>query len=616
MANRLSKLQKLVYVPAVAPVAARSAYCVGIGSYQSSSGIDFGSGSVAPVQPESKVVATFKDGKVTYTISYTETNYSSYAPKQVTQQVCYPAVKAKAGSPARIDVLDNFGWDAGARSIAPIPSSGYFRAQLPPSPIGVQVGFCRQGFASNYSEMTHSLIARRDQFTVVEAGSQVFGPAALPASSVFEVRRAGGLVSYRVNGDEVYQSAAPSSGEIYGGALLYAATDYVDSPAIGEVGVPISFAMELPALVSAISDDPDYNLAQLTMPALSLQATLDPVKGDIQFSATLPAMVCAISQSATYNAVSARLPAVTLRATLGRVEEVPNNFIAVTPPLVVSAMLRSGPALECRIELPFAFVAADIAVYNRVDAELPLRLSMRTQETYLPSDMVDGSEGVVAADVHSLELAMLLVGIDSLEVGGSASLVFVLELAGMDSLSFADSASIGSIIEMLAMEQVSIMGHAGAARQQALQYAVNYLTGALTTYQDFDFLGFTHHEGQAFAWRKDGLYRIGVEGEETMRLLVDFGATDYAEARLKRAGAGFVGVRTDGECYLRITTDDEVERVYKLIGNGNQKRATLAKGVESRYWNVCLELTDASFATLDNIELEVGVTQRRSFTRR
>jgi hypothetical protein len=211
---------------------------------------------------------------------------------------------------------------------------------------------------------------------------------------------------------------------------------------------------------------------------------------------------------------------------------------------------------------------------------------------------------------------MLLVAMDSLDAGSTADLVIVLELSGLDGLGFSDSTSLGSIVEILAMQQISIMGHAGAARRQALQYAVNYMTGALTTYQDFDFIGFTQHEGDAYAWRKDGLYRLGVDGQESMQLLADFGATDYAEARLKRAAMGFVGVRTDGECYLRITADDEVERVYKLVGNGNQKRASLAKGVESRYWNVRLELTDASFATVDNIELEVGVTQRRSFTRR
>lgn len=614
MPNRLSKLQKLSYVPATAPVPAQGAYCITTSGVQSYSGLSLSSGSSAPpVQP---TFSLLYDG-ATLTFLYDSSNYSAYYPQPISQQVCYPAVQAKAGSPARIDVLDNFGWDAGARSIAPVANSGYFRAQLPFSPIGVQVGFCRQGYSSTYAEMTHSLVARRELFTVVEHGAQVFGPAALPASSVLEVRRAGGVVTYRVNDDEVYQSAVPSSGEIYGGALLYAATDYVDSPAIAALETPIAFAMELPPMVVAISDSEDeYAAAQLSTAPLQLLAVLDPVPGDIQFSAILPSLVMAISKEPVMNMVAAKLPAFTLRATLGRVEEVPNNFIAVTPPLVLSAHLRGGPALECRIELPFAFVAADIASYNRVDAELPIRLKVRAQASYLPSDMVDGSDAIAAADIHGLEFALLLVAMDSLDAGSSADLVIVLELSGMDGLGLSDSTSLGSIVEILAMEQVSIMGHAGAARMQALQYAVNYLTGALTTYQDFDFLGFTHHEGQAFGWRKDGLYRLGVENQETMNLLVDFGASDYAEARLKRAATGFVGVRADGECYLRITADDEVERVYKLIGNGNQKRAKLAKGVESRYWNLRLELTDATYAGVDNIELEVGVTQRRSFTRR
>lgn len=613
MANRLSKLQTLVYVPAIEPIAARKAYCTRVSSDQSYSGISLSGGS--PSTPSQPVGDVSFNGDFFSVLPGSE-QYSPYAPTIIEQQICYPAVIGRAGSPARVDVLDNFGWNASARSIEPIPRSGYFRAQLPPSPVGVQVGFCRLGFSANYSEMSHSLIARRDQYTVVEAGSQVFGPMALPASSVFEVRRAGGTVKYLINDVEVYQSATPSSGQIYGGALLYSPSDYVDSPAIGVLETPIVFAMELPGLECAISDTADYNAVLLKTARLKVMAILDPVPGSISFSATLPAMVCAISQSAVYNAVAIELPVVTMRATLGRAEEVPNNFIAVTPPLVLSAQLRAGPALECRIELPFAFAAADIASYNRVDAELPVRLGIRVQANYLPSGMVEGSEAVAAVDVQGLEFAMLLLAIDSLDVASTADLLIVLELSGIDGLGITDSTSLGAIVEILAMEQISIMGHAGAARQQALQYAVNYMTGALTTYQDFDFIGFTQYEGEAYAWRKDGLYRLGVDGQESMQLLADFGATDYAEARLKRAAMGFVGVRTDGECYLRITADDEIERVYKLIGNGNQKRASLAKGVESRYWNVRLELTDASFATVDNIELEVGVTQRRSFTRR
>jgi hypothetical protein len=616
MANRIGKLPKLVYVPAVAPIAARAAYCVNVTTYLPYAEAPRKADKILTEDdPELSWVDYADDPSEAY-IRYTY-GYYPYAPATITNRICYPAITGRSGSPSRIDVLDSFSWDAGARSIAPIPESGYFRAELPFSPIGTQFGFSYRGFASSgLPEMTHSLVARRAFYTIVESGVVVHGPAALPASAQVELRRTSGVVSYRINGTEVYESGTLSSGETYGAALLYSTGDFADSPEIGEVEVPIAFAAEFPGLVAAISDVADYSAALLEAPTLLVIAVLDAVEGDMQFSGVLPAMRAGISSTGSAAWVNESLPALSLRASLGVIEEIPSHFIAALPPPIFSASLHTGAELSLSISLRPAFVASDDPSYSFVDSELSMTRLIRALEPYLPADEIDGSEGIVARDVHTLESAMLLVGLDSLEVGGTASITIILELAGMDSLSLSDEMTLGSIVEMLAIEQVSIMSHAGAARQQALQYSVNYLTGALTTYQDFDFTGFTHHEGAAFAWRADGLYRLGTEGEETMRLLADFGATDYGEAKIKHAVTGFVGVRADGQCYLRIAADDGIERVYSLAGTGNQRRARLAKGVESRFWNVRLELEDASFATIDNIELEVGVAQRRSASRR
>lgn len=254
-------------------------------------------------------------------------------------------------------------------------------------------------------------------------------------------------------------------------------------------------------------------------------------------------------------------------------------------------------------------------------ADIPVLFQVLIGEPYLLPDEVDGSDAAFMSDSSMLESALLLLAMDSLDLSSTeATLVIVVELAGFDSLDLQDSTSIGAIVELLAMEQVAIISRAATAKQQAIQYAVNYMTGALTTYRDFDFEGFTcdHDDAVAYGWRADGLYRIGGDrdSDKVINALVDFGASDYGDAHMKRLATAFVGVRTDGECYLRMADDDGVQQVYKLVGGGSQKRAVLAKGVASRYWNVRLELVSASFASVDNVELEVGVSQRRSFSRR
>jgi len=627
MANRLQKLQKLVYVPAVPAIQAQAAYCVTKMVDQSYSGLQAGQPSSPPAQPsvylwrvsvdDGSYDAAYGGLPAGYSGVKSSSSYSPYAPAQVPVKTCYPAIMGRAGAPARTDAFDNFGWNAGARSITPIPDSGFVTAVLPPSPFGVQLGLIGRSPSYYYSEMAHSLVVRHDALTIVEYGTVVAGPFVVPASVSVRIQRSAGEVSYWAAGAKLYTSSEASAGEAYAGAVLYSVLDYADNPVIGEVIAPISFTVAMPSLVSAIGEV-DYNAALTVLPALQLTAVLEAVQGLIKCGVELQGLALAVSESALAQWVNSTMPALSLRAELVNAEVIPDNFTGLTAPLTLTASLRDGGAIYFSADINLAFAVSETSSIMTVNAILPVVPQLIAVSPYLPADTAEGSDAAVLADWGSLESALLLIAIDSLDIGSSASLVMVLELAGMDSLSIGEHASFGSIITLLAMEQVAVMSHASSARQQALQYAVNYMTGALTTYHDFDFAGFTSNAGRAFAWNASGLYRLGVERDsgEVISALVDFGATDYGDSHIKHAELAFVGVRTDGECYLRLTADDEAERVYSLVGGGNLKRAQLAKGVTSRYWNVRLELTDASFVTIDSVELEVGVTQRRSFNRR
>src|SRR5690606_1776687 len=103
----------------------------------------------------------------------------------------------------------------------------------------------------------------------------------------------------------------------------------------------------------------------------------------------------------------------------------------------------------------------------------------------------DGADGAALLDYAQLDAALLLVALDGLEVSGSVDVSLVMELAAMAGLELAAHATLGQVLELLAMEQVAVSGSGQAAQQQALQYATNALTGAMTRYEGFDFLGFT-----------------------------------------------------------------------------------------------------------------------------
>lgn len=613
MANSLQKTPLTVYTPAVPAVPGLAPYCVSRTVVSSASGSTIIGEDYQPVGQ----IPQGWDG-ITDPNGY-GTSYSPFRPVEHTVTECFPGTPGKPAVPSRIDQSDHVGWNGGARSIAQIPEAGFFTCTLPGSPIGVQVGFGGRQFTANYSAMKHSIVARRENFSIVESGSTVFGPDDLPPGTTVTIQRLGGVVTYLVDGIEVYQSEVASAGEVYGSALLYSVVDFVDAPQIESLEVPVMFSATLPALVAGISEDGDINRVQADMPLMQLAAQLDLVSGAAYFSAQLPALAVAISETGGLNRVVADIPALRLNANLGLAEEMPSSMIAVLPPPVLSALAMAGSSISFAAELPPLIGAIGDIAFNRVQVDMPIRLITRIVEPYLPADTADGSDAAYLEETSVLESALLLMAFDSLDVNSTeATLVIVLELASIDGLNISDATSLGSIIELIAMEQVAVLSRSDTAQQQALQYAVNFMTGALTTYEDFDFLGFTYDNGDSYAWRKDGLYRLGgkqAEGE-VVRALVDFGASDYGDAHLKRIAAAYVGVRTDGECYVKTTAADGIERVYKLQGNGDQKRATLAKGVNSRYWNVRLELVDATYAGVDNIELEIGVSQRRGYERR
>jgi hypothetical protein len=82
---------------------------------------------------------------------------------------------------------------------------------------------------------------------------------------------------------------------------------------------------------------------------------------------------------------------------------------------------------------------------------------------------------------------------------------------------------------------------------------------------------------------------------------------------VKRLDTAYLGVRTDGQVFVRVVADDGRERIYRAAGQANVRRSNLGKGVAGRYWNLKLELVDASFCEVDSIELSVGATIRRGF---
>ena len=598
MTNRLTKPPKAVYVAAVPAVYGRAAY-----SYVRYEYVQFDSnGRPLPFYPD-PVYGNF--------VGVTSAPSRFNTPRRaVTYSV--PAIIARAATPARVDYLGQAGWGAGAVSIKKVPLFGAFSGSIPRSVVATQFGLTDPRFNYTYGHMSHSLVIRADTWSVVERGVTVLSGAKTSGPIEVELVRRSSVVTYTVDGVDVYQSATPVAGDTYGAAMLFSLGDYVDAPEVRQLTQASELRLVVPAFRIAAGA---AAFGDLRLPMWGISMTLSAWAGTNELSLVVPAPLLALG-TRPYNFARLVAPAFSTRGVAGPPEQLPTSLLLFHPAPLLSATLLGGYSMALPLVVPAPLlIGADLGRLGFAKLQLPGLVRFNAYAPYMPPGQIDGTDSVVAGDTATLETAMVLLALDSLEASSiSASLVIVLELAAMDGLSVAEGFSLGSIVELLAMERVAINGVAASTQREAIQYAVNAATGALSVYSGFDFLGFASIRGETYGYKRDGVYRIGEPNGELIDALIEFGTTDYDTAANKRIEQVYLGVRTDGACFVRVQVDRGRDRVYRVRGGDDTvQRATLAKGVSGRYWSLTLEITDASFAEVDSLEVLVGATKRRGF---
>lgn len=154
-------------------------------------------------------------------------------------EVCtlIPAVEAVPYVPARIEVKNNYGWNAGANSIKECAGAARVTFTMERQVVGVVIGFTgTRENPRNKDRITHGLYfstsqSGRPQYQVIESG-KLRGEVweAVPHEDQYRIERRAGRVAYLINygdGWEVfYESGAPSTDSpIFVGNTIYASGD-------------------------------------------------------------------------------------------------------------------------------------------------------------------------------------------------------------------------------------------------------------------------------------------------------------------------------------------------------------------------------------------------------
>ena len=499
-----------------------------------------------------------------------------------------PAVDATPGTSAYTRDDGVAAWNAGGSSVSPLDGNGAFEFYVGNSPGGIVAGLAASDISTLPNEPTHGFYIHGYVAQIIESGTVVhtFG-SPVSVDTRFVVRRTGTTVSYELDqsagglyATEYYDSLTPiTTAKVYLDAALYLSGDYVDSPDLfeGVSGATLGdIEGALPPVAGRIGDVTG-----------AIYGTLRPVRGLVYRSPLGSAgfITGSIPPVGGYSVVLTGRQATisgTLKAVKGKVSNYAYSFVDGTLPAVNGEVTDIDPSFFRTAMSGLTLADPLTGVARMFDvATSTVRLSDAYVATIRMSDSV----------------------FDALILSGAISSTQSMSDTIMAALALGTDLSQFMTVDLSPAE---------VAARAPTQYAVNVLTGALTTYDGFDFTGFATTGQTTFGARADGVYRIrpGDDAGAGRIVAVDFGTLAMDTTTVKTIEAVFLGVDTDGDVFVRLVAGLD-DTLYRVVERESVSRALCKRGVGGRQWNVSLEVANATYLNLDMIELSVASMARR-----
>lgn len=613
MANQLTKLAIVSYTPAIPYRPAREAYCY----WRRETVEGFWDLQLVAVYVESNNALTIGGTPGRQLVFQTQ---PVWRPGGVVEtRVCLPADPGQQGVPEQTTYTPISGWNSGARSVAPLLADGRFEFNVKSGAIGVVVGLVSQDAGTLPSEATHAFYVSRSTIKVYESGVEILTvPEPHIESETFVIERSGVVVTYRY-GDWAHTSLVPAVDQQFLDAALYFTGDTVFDPAlvlsVGAEGIGYASLRPVNVLASDLDYDTDGGdaVGYARTPLVVAQGQVNNTVIGTAL-ATLRGVQVFSSSMTRYAEGSATLPSVTARGEDGIVvPEFSYGYATLWPLSSVgvgltgelgsaTATLRAVDVLASNYPMRYGQAYSTLQSLDIVNATLVL------PEDDLPVTM----SGMGVYDFYFTDERVQAQINDGLSLTDSLLAVVSITDTTFDMLELRDALTFTQAVESIIRSGLTVTGDTNAAQRAAVQYAVNVLTGGLSTYSGFEFDRFVQTTTQVYGARADGVYvlRPGDDNGLPINIEIDFGADDFATPAAKSVEAVYLGMATDGQAYLRTNNDGE-ERTYRVVQRGPIMRAVMAKGVTGRRWNLKLEVVDATQFELDLVEVIVGVRARR-----
>jgi len=368
--------------------------------------------------------------------------------------------------------------------------------------------------------------------------------------------------------------------------------------ATGEVEVRLSGSMTMPALTA----DGYLEYQIVTLPALTATADMEQTRAS---SMVLPALIV----EGTVVAGTANVANVTLP--LLEVVAAGDNTANITlPALEVEGAMISSTVSTGTMTIPSLTIIAGAGNIRFLDADITLPIMTMTGasanspiidgDTALPLLSAFGVNAVGTASTGDVELPMFTMD----------SLVSAIISSGILTANI----TLPSLVATGYLQFTATLTHSG--------WVFNTESQRTSEYDNFDYLLVTNAFGKNIGVSDDGVYELTGDTDNTVDIAADvlFGFDSFRTEDLKRVKAVHVGYRADssGDLNIQIIVDGEDEiREYSVkhvsSASGIKRgRATIAKGLKSRYWSYGIKNVAGADFLIDDLSVYVQQHNRKA----
>jgi hypothetical protein len=202
---------------------------------------------------------------------------------------------------------------------------------------------------------------------------------------------------------------------------------------------------------------------------------------------------------------------------------------------------------------------------------------------------------------------------DTIGVAETVTPRLVLRITSADTLSLTDAQVLTMAFRPVLTDEVQISAAYVSPNNTITTWAVNTRTGAVTEYTNYEFNSFAQLGRTFLAASEDGLYALDGDDDAGDDIIADIksGLFQMGGSRFTSFKAAYLGMRGEGEFFLKLVEGDGVSRTYRVVGQTMETtKVWLGKGLRSRYYSFELVSTGQDF-DLDSIEFIPVVSQRR-----